>query len=199
MRVKDCYSLRVDELLDEVPTPRNLTANFDNGISVPTIQKNYAESLNFFEAFANYLIEHSRTQDIEKQFAAAESALDSRNTETRLQSATIIANYAERLRSFVESQAREFELETQRLEIESSELVTDLHNERERQRLKIRAQIKALEHYRKFLDESQAFLTEIEQCSEKFATKNKFYFQVKEDCRLRMKWIRDLLKKIDND
>lgn len=198
MRVKDHYSLCVEELIGAVPMAENLPTNFDGGISVPIIQKNYAESLCFFEAFADYLVERSRTQDIEKQFAAAEEALDSRNAEARLQSATIIANYAERLKGFVESRAREFELETQRLEAESAERVEIVRNEREREHFRITELIQVLEHYRTFLVDSQKFLAEIEQCSEKFATKNKFYFRVKKDYDLRLKWIQKLLNKIDN-
>ena len=197
MRVKDNYSLRVEEILDEVPMAENLPSNFDGGL-ILNVRRNYAESLNFFAAFANYFVERSRTQDLEKQFAAAENALDSRNTEARLQSEMIIANYAERLQEFLETQARELELETQRIELESSERVEIVRNEREREHARITELIRVLEHYRAFLVEAQNFLAELERSPEKFATKNKFYFQVKEDSRLRMKWIRDLLKKIDD-
>ncbi len=124
--------------------------------------------------------------------------MDSRNAEARLQSATIIANYAERLKGFVESRAREFELETQRLEAESAERVEIVRNEREREHFRITELIQVLEHYRTFLVDSQKFLAEIEQCPEKFATKNKFYFRVKKDYDLRLKWIQKLLNKIDN-
>lgn len=199
MKVKDCYSLYVEELLDELPTAGNLPTKFDSGITIETVQRNYEDSLNIFTAFANYLVERNRTKDLAKQYAAAESALDARNAEARRQSESIIANYAERLNNFLAVKRQEFELETRRIELESAELVAIVRNAAERQHAKITAFLDMLKFYRSLLDDMQKFLAEVEESPEKFITKNKFYYQVKEDCRVKMKQITKLLKDINQD
>lgn len=197
MRVKDCYSLQVDELIDEVPTTDNLPAHFDGGIDPVIVRGNYEESLNIFEAFADYIVERNRTRNMSRQFAAAESALDARNDEARRQSEIILDGYAERLKNFLEAKRQEFELNTRRIEMESAAQVEQLQNERERQHRKTVQQIELLEYYRSFLDEAQKFLAEVENSPEKFMSRNKFYYQVKEDCRIKMKWVLNLIKNFD--
>ena len=197
MRVKDCYSLQVDELIEEVPTAENLPAHFGGGINPVIVRGHYEESLNILKAFANYIVERNRTRDMAQQFAAAENALDARNTEARQQSEIILSNYAERLNKFLACKTQKLELETQRIEMESAAQVEQIQNARERESARIRELIRILEFYRSFLDEEQKFLAEFEVAPQKFMTRNKFYYQVKEDCRIKVKWIQNLLKQID--
>lgn len=209
MKVKDCYSLYVEELLDEVPTAGNLPTKFDSGITIETVQRDYENSLNIFTAFANYLVERNRTKDLAKQCAAAKNALDARNAEAQRQSELIIDNYAERMNNFLAAKRQEFELETQRIELESAERVAIVRNAAERQHAKIKAFLDMLKFYRSFLDDMQKYLAELddmkksfeegEESPEKFLTKNKFYYQVKEDCRVKMKQITKLLKDLNQD
>jgi len=197
MRVKDVYSLRTDELLEAVPTAENLPSRYDGAVNLDIARRHCADSLNIFTAFANYLVERNRTRDLARQISAAENALDARNAEARRQSEIIIANYAERLKNFLDTKRREFDLETQRIEQKSVAQVEVIRNDRERHQREVAAQIKMLEFYRSFLEEAQTFIAEIEDSPEKFVTRNKFYYQVCEDCRVKQKWLRDLLNKID--
>lgn len=197
MRIKDCYSLCIDELIEEVPTPSNLPMNLDSGINFPIVKRDYEESLNVFKAFANYVVERNRTQDMKKQFAAAKRVLDARNAEARLQISMIIANYAERMQEFLTKKKQEFKLETQRIESENAEIVEKIHNAAERQHAKIKMFIELFNYYRSALDEIQQFLMEAEKISEISISKNKFYFQAKEDCRCKLRQIKILLKEIN--
>lgn len=197
MRVKDCYSLCLDELIDEIPTAENLPSRFDGGVNLDIARRDCEHSLNIFKAFANYLVERNRTRDLSRQIDAAERALDARNAEARRQSEIVIANYAERLQAFLASKRAEFDLETQRLVAESTERVEQLQNEAERRHRENQARIKMLEFYRSFLDDAQKFLAEVEDSPEKFVTHNKFYWQACEDCRVKSNAIRHLLKQID--
>ena len=198
MRVKDCYSLCLDELIDEVPTAENLPSRFDGGVNLDIARHDCEHSLNIFKAFANYLVERNRTRDLSRQIYAAERALDARNAEARRQSEIVIANYAERLQAFLTAKGAEFDLETQRLVAESTERVEHLQNEAERRHRENQARIKMLEFYRSFLDDAQKFLAEVEDSPEKFVTHNKFYWQAYEDCRVKTNAIRRLLKQIDS-
>ena len=197
MRVKDRYSLNLSELIGDVPTSTDVPARFDNGVSFPIVYGNYSESLNIFEAFGNYLVERNRTRDMAKQIAAAEDALDARNEEARQQSEIILANYAERLQEFLRNKRQELELETKRIERESAALVQQIQSEREREHARLEKIAQLLEHYRSFLDEASDYIAEFEASPEKFLTRNKFYHRVKEDYRIRLKWISSLLKQID--
>lgn len=197
MKVKDCYSLNVSEILGDVPTSIDVPAQLDRGISVSFVYGNYSESLNIFEAFANYLVERNRTSDMAKQIAAAESALDARNEEARRQSEIILDNYAERLQKFLDTERDKLKLETQRIELESEERVQQIQDAREREHARFKSLVSSLENYRSFLDEASKFLSEFESNPEKFLTRKKIYYQVKEDCRIKMKWITNLLKQID--
>ena len=197
MRVKACYSLCLDELVDEIPTAENLPSCFDGGVNLDIARHDCEHSLNIFKAFANYLVERNRTRDLSRQIYAAERALDARNAEARRQSEIVIANYAERLQAFLASKRAEFDLETQRLVAESTERVEQLQNEAERRHRENQARVKMLEFYRSFLDEAQKFLAEVEDSPEKFVTHNKFYWQACEDCRVKSNAIRHLLKQID--
>lgn len=197
MRVKDCYSLCLDELLDEIPTAENLPSRFDGGVNLDIARRDCEHSLNIFKAFANYLVERNRTRDLSRQIYAAERALDARNAEARRQSEIVIANYAERLQAFLASKRAEFDLETQRLVAQSTERVEQLQNEAERRHRENQARVKMLEFYRSFLEDAQKFLAEVEDSPEKFVTHNKFYWQACEDCRVKSNAIRRLLKQID--
>lgn len=197
MRVKDCYSLCLDELVDEIPTAENLPSRFDGGVNLDIARRDCEHSLNIFKAFANYLVERNRTRDLSRQIDAAERALDARNAEARRQSEIVITNYAERLQAFLTAKRAEFDLETQRLVAESTERVEQLQNEAERRHRENQARIKMLEFYRSFLDDAQKFLAEVEDSPEKFVTHNKFYWQACEDCRVKSNAICRLLKQID--
>lgn len=197
MRVKDSYSLCVDELLGEIPTENNLPVRYDSGITPAFVCGNCAESLNLFEAFGNYIAERSRTKNWARQVEAAENALDARNDEVRRQSEIILDSYTERLNKFLAQKTQMLELETQRIEMESAAQVEQIQNARERESARIRELIRILEYYRSFLNEEQKFLSEIEAASQKFMTRNKFYYKVKEDCRIKVKWICNLLNQID--
>lgn len=198
MRVKDCYSLCLDELLDEIPTAENLPSRFDGGVNLDIARRDCEHSLNIFKAFANYLVERNRTRDLSRQIYAAERALDARNAEARRQSEIVIANYAERLQAFLASKRAEFDLETQRLVAQSTERVEQLQNEAERRHRENQARVKMLEFYRSFLEDAQKFLAEVEDSPEKFVTHNKFYWQACEDCRVKSNAICRLLNQIDS-
>ena len=199
MRLKDCYSLNVNELFDEVPTARNLPSKVDDGINFEFVRHECRDSLNIFEALADYLVERTHTQDMARQVAAAENALDERNEAARRQSDIIIANYAERLNKFLETKRQEFELETQRIELESAAQVENLRDDRKRQRSRLNTLTKILAFYRASLEQMQKFLLELEESPELYVTRNKFYFQAKEDCRIKIKRINEVLKKIGED
>ena len=197
MRVKDSYSLCVDELLSEIPTENNLPVRYDSGITPAFICGNCAESLNLFEALGNYIAERSRTKNLTRQVEAAENALDARNDEAQRQSEIILDSYTERLNKFLAQETQKLELETQRIEMESAAQVEQIQNARERESARIRELVRLLEYYRSFLNEEQKFLSEIEVALQKFMTRNKFYYQVKEDYRIKVKWISNLLNQID--
>ena len=196
MRLKDCYSLNVDELFGERSTIRNSPAQIDDGVKLEFVQENCRESLNIFEALADYLVARNCTQDMARQVEVAENALDARNAEAQRQNDIIIANYAERLNKFLETKRQEFELETQRIELESVAQVENLHNDREKQRAQLNALTKILAFYRASLEQMQKFLMELEGAPELYVTRNKFYFQAKEDCRIKIRRINDVIKKI---
>lgn len=197
MRVKDSYSLCVDELLNEIPTENNLSVRYDSGITLAFVCGNCAESLNLFKAFGNYIAERSRTKNLARQVEAAKNTLDARNNEAWRQSEIILDSYTERLNKFLTQETQKLELETQRIEMESAAQVEQIQNARERESARIRELVRLLEYYRSFLNEEQKFLSEIEVALQKFMTRNKFYYQVKEDCRIKVKWIRNLLNQMD--
>ncbi len=196
MKVKDSYSLRVDEIIGEVPTAENFPLKADEEINLELVQQDCEESFNIFEAFANYLVERTRTQDLRQQISTAEEALDTRNAEARRQSEIIIANYSERVKKFLATKRQELELETQRIELENFALVEGIRDAREHQKSQLNALMKVLAFYRSALEQIQNFLTETENSPELFVTRIKFYHQAKEDCRIKMKRINDLLKRI---
>ena len=198
MRVKDCYSLCLDGIVDEIPTAENLPSRFECEIHPVTVYGSCNESLNIFKAFANYIVERNRTRDLARQIDAAEAALDARNDVARNQSQIIVAEYAERLNNFLATKRQELALETQRIELESADRVNQIQNDREREHRRISELIEVLKYYRSFLEDVQKFLAEVEDSPEKFVTKNKFYHQAKEDCRVKIKWIGNLLKRIDD-
>ena len=199
LKIKDFYSLRVDELLGDVPTADNFPVKVDDEISLNRVRQDYEGSLNIFEAFANYLVERNRTKDLNRQIETLETALDARNIEAKNQSKIIIDNYTERMKFFLETQRRELELEIQRIELKNAELVEGIRYERERQRSRITVLTKLLNFYLSSLEQIQKFLAETEESPELFVTKNKFRHQVKEDCRVKLKKINGLLKKIGNE
>ena len=90
-------------------------------------------------------------------------------------------------KNFLDMQRREFELETQRLELKNAELVESIRNDCERQVAKITVLTKLLKFYLSSLEQIQKFIAETEESAELFVTKNKFRHQVKEDCRVKLK------------
>lgn len=197
MRVKDSYSLCIDELLGEMTMTDNLPAQYDAGITSNVVYGKCAESLNLIEALGNYIVERNRTKNLEKQFDAMKNALDSRNLEARHQSQIIINECAERLNNFLASERERLKIETQRIELESTAKVQQLQNDRERKSAEIQSIRKSLEYFGSILNEEQNLLDELKHSPQTFVTRNKFYYQVKEDHRIHLKWVQQLLKQID--
>lgn len=197
MKVKERYSLCLEQILNSMPTIEKLPSTSDNAMDIQNIRHQCDESLNVFQAFADYLVERNNTRELIKRIDATKKSLDVRNYEAERQSKIIIDNYAVRLKNFVAKKRQEFELETQRLELESVAQVEAVQNAVERQRRKISAQIKLIEFYRSLLEDAQIFLVEIEDNPEQFVTRNKFYYQVREDRRVKSNYIRKLLNDLD--
>lgn len=195
--MKAGYSLNLDELGIPAPDLLPVTSSYDSQISTSRAQESFFDSLNVVKAFANYLVERNRTKDMSRKFAAARQALDARNYEAERQSEIIIANYARKLENFLEQQKAEMKFLTEKIHLESIAIAEQVRNERERQRSELQLTRQILSQHLKCIAQMQEFLTELENSPELYATENRYYFQVQEDCRVKMRRIQKLLKNFE--
>ena len=163
MRLKEKYSLSLDELINEVPSSENLPTKIDSrSFDVGAVCRQYENSLNLGKAFGNYLIERNRTKDMAREFAAKEAALDARNYEAEKQSKIIEKNYAVRLQQFLEYSRQELDLENKKLFEKSEVIAEQVKNARETEQEKISILTEVLSLYHKYIVEMQEFLHELE-------------------------------------
>lgn len=170
-----------------------------DSFSLVDLTTEFAESINFGKALANYLIERNRTKNMRKVVEAAKDALDARNREERDRTEIIVENYRQQMSAFLDQQQEKLRLETQRMEMESKALVERAASERERHSLKVRQLTALMKMYLDHIEQMQRHMSDIESDAERFVKKNRLYFQLEEDCRAKFAYINKRLNQLQNE